>query len=197
MVKNKTTIRVLALIAFLLPVLHLAFYFGTQEHLRALFVETMIQWGEFFVKHFNLWTYLWFVEGIALVAIGVNLLRQRKRSTGLSLLIATILGASYLVAIIFSLDSSPEFFIFPALIIFFTFGITIYLLVSSVRAYPDFIKKNPLFKANFRHKYNADITLKTPSENTREQYPTFPLGADFLWPKRSSVWSRSLSLPCH
>jgi hypothetical protein len=82
MVKNKTTIRFLALIAFLLPVLHLAFYFGTQEQLRALFIETMIQWGEFFLKHFNLWVYLWLLEGIALIAIGVNLLRQRKKSTG-------------------------------------------------------------------------------------------------------------------
>jgi hypothetical protein len=78
MVKNKSTIRVLALIAFLLPFLHLAFYFISQEPLRALFVQTMLQWGDFFTRHFNLWTYLWFFEGLALVGIGINLLRQRK-----------------------------------------------------------------------------------------------------------------------
>jgi hypothetical protein len=33
-------------------------------------------------------------------------------------------------------------------------------LATSVRAYPDFIKKNPLFKANFRHKASGDMSFK-------------------------------------
>jgi hypothetical protein len=97
---------------------------------------------------------------------------------------ASLLGASYLVAIILQLSSPPEFFIFPALIIIFTFLITIYLLVTSVRAYPNFIKKNPLFKANFRHKYSADVTFQDPHGDYTGTVSNLSISGGFFMAKK-------------